>query len=320
MFCPADNFPITCQISCRTFLSRLCQPDLKQLFFFWRRAQPRHIPPVAASGTVATDSLFGSDPITTSASKKRSEFGKDPAGATFSFSKRRRLAVDTQTMAEEPTVDIDPKGDLFLETSTEDFESKRFRVCSRALRRQSPVWEQMLFGPWKESKPADGKEWVVHLVGDPAGPLEIVLSIIHGKFDTVPDRLPIETLHQLLIITNKYDITSIVRPWRGQWLKEASTAHRCLVAQSVVKSLYIAWELGDEHLFALRLENISLNTEVDDDGRLCYQGFIDLNEEEYLGPQSVLGKFSRRAYGLVTIGVFLISSDRNNLQNSAWLT
>ncbi|CCC07151.1 unnamed protein product [Sordaria macrospora k-hell] len=202
-------------------------------------------------------------------------------------------------MAEEPTVDIDPKGDLFLETSTENFKSKRFRVCSRALRRQSPVWEQMLFGPWKESKPADGKEWVVHLVGDPAGPLEIVLSIIHGKFDTVPDRLPIETLHQLLIITNKYDITSIVRPWRGQWLKEASTAHRCLVAQSVVKSLYIAWELGDEHLFALRLENISFNTEVDDDGRLCYQGLIDLDEEEYLGPQSVLA--TRPQHELVTL-------------------
>ncbi|KAJ4419908.1 hypothetical protein N0V85_000795 [Neurospora sp. IMI 360204] len=195
-------------------------------------------------------------------------------------------------MAEESMVKIDPKGNLILEALTDESKIKKFRVCSRALRRQSPVWERMLFGPWKESKPTDKKEWVVQLLDDPAHPLEIVLSIIHGKFDGVPPSPSLQTIHQLVVMANKYDITSIARPWCTNWLHVASNSN--LPPTDVVKSLYVAWELGDEHLFALRLEEISLNTEIDSTGRLIYAKTIVLETEDFLGPLNALGKFRVR--------------------------
>ena len=194
-------------------------------------------------------------------------------------------------MAEEPIVDIDPNGDLVLETSVKDHETKRFRVCSRALRRQSPVWDLMLFDPRKESKPADGENWVVQLVGDCADALEIVLYIIHAKFDLVPDCLPIDTLHQLVIIINKYHAISIVRPWCNQWLEPVREF--CLGPREQIKSLYIAWELGDEQTFALRLEQLAVLTFTDSQGHLLLNGYIDLEAEECMGPQNVLGKSGR---------------------------
>ncbi|KAK3337846.1 hypothetical protein B0H65DRAFT_476991 [Neurospora tetraspora] len=189
------------------------------------------------------------------------------------------------------TINIDPEGDLFLDATADPSNRKRFRVCSQALRRKSPVWKRMLFGPWKESKPANDKEWVVELPDDPVRPLQIILSIIHSNFDAVPGFTSIEIIHQVLIMTNKYDITSIVRPWSLQWLQIAELPSNA--AAEVVKSLYIAWELGSEEVFASKLEHISLHTELDSKGRLFFDSAILLEEEEFLGPQTALDTISK---------------------------
>lgn len=148
----------------------------------------------------------------------------------------------------------------------------------------------MLFGLWKESKPdaSENKEWVVELPDDAASPLEIVLPIIHGKFDSVPACPTLETIHQVLVIANKYDMTGIAKPWCKNWLAEADQDE--LVARDTVRSLYIAWELGDEHLFARRLEEIAVKSWLDSNGSLVYGKKIVLHDEDYLGPQTSVGK------------------------------
>ncbi|EGO59362.1 hypothetical protein NEUTE1DRAFT_40387 [Neurospora tetrasperma FGSC 2508] len=187
------------------------------------------------------------------------------------------------------TVDIDPEGDLLI-----DANSCRFRVCSNALRRQSPVWQQMLFGPWKEAKPTDGSAWIVEFPDDPAYPLRIILFIIHGKFELVPPHPLVISIYNILILAQKYDMIGIARPWCSQWLKAASEFN--LPAADVVRSLYIAWELGDEHLFALRLEEISVQARIDSEYRLVYGEDIILEDEIHLGPYDVLDYF-RYTYG-----------------------
>nr|CAF06011.1 hypothetical protein G21B4.260 [Neurospora crassa] len=198
--------------------------------------------------------------------------------------------ANTETAPSElTTVDIDPEGDLLI-----DADFCRFRVCSNALRRQSPVWKQMLFGPWKEAKPTDGSAWIVEFPDDPADPLQILLSIIHGKFDPVPPHPTVSRIHSILILAHKYDITGIARPWCSQWLQVAGELNP--PAANVVESLYIAWELGDEYLFALRLEQISLQARIDSEGRLVYGENIVLEDEIHLGPHDALDYF-RDTYG-----------------------
>ncbi|KAK1775204.1 hypothetical protein QBC45DRAFT_335844 [Copromyces sp. CBS 386.78] len=163
----------------------------------------------------------------------------------------------------------DPDGDLTLNVAPRENGPCSFRVCSATLRRHSPVWKAMLFSPsWMESKPADGENWVVELPEDPAYPMEIILDIIHGRFEGVPQTLGLKDLRDLLVLTNKYDMTGLVRPWCAQWIQAARQP--ILDTDDILRSLFIAWELGDEHLFALRLEDIALRTKVDEKGRLYY--------------------------------------------------
>ncbi|KAK4224362.1 hypothetical protein QBC38DRAFT_485672 [Podospora fimiseda] len=64
---------------------------------------------------------------------------------------------------------MDPDGDLILSVGS-DGQKREFQVDAATLRRISPVYKIMLFGKWAESKPADGREWVVALPEDePSG-------------------------------------------------------------------------------------------------------------------------------------------------------
>lgn len=186
--------------------------------------------------------------------------------------------------------DIDPDGDLLLGTKPDHEARWRFRVCSATLRRHSPVWKTMLFGPWKEAKPTDDSEWVVELPEDPAFEMQTTFHIIHGLFDKVPETMSINNLFNLLIVLNKYDMTRIVKPWCTQWVLPAEQP---LAAVHALRSMYIAWELGHESLFTSRLAEIAMKTEIEG-GALVFNDFQDVNLEaqDYLGPSDILGAYS----------------------------
>lgn len=155
----------------------------------------------------------------------------------------------------------------------------------------------MLFGPWKEPKPADDSGWAVELPEDPAYEFRIVLSIIHGFVNRVPSYLLISTLFRLLILVNKYDITHTMTPWCTKW---ETPALGTLVGPLVPKGLYIARELGHKNLFICRLAHIAVNTWVEGDFLVFRDSStmardldgIILQDEDYLGPTDVLGPCS----------------------------
>lgn len=208
--------------------------------------------------------------------------------------------ASTDTTVEETALplnvhNIDPDGDLLLDVQPDDEGRWRYRVCSATLRRHSPVWKTMLFGPWKESKPATEGEWVVELPEDPPYEMQTILYIIHGLVDKVPEALSGDSVFRLLILLNKYDMTRIVKPWCAKWMVPAEQSIWC----PVTKSLYIAWELGNESLFTLRLTDIALNTQMVGNVLVfkrwtlsslpfATEGF-KLEDEEYLGPSDILG-------------------------------
>ncbi|KAL0472033.1 hypothetical protein QR685DRAFT_604972 [Neurospora intermedia] len=197
--------------------------------------------------------------------------------------------MDTTNDASMPSCDeiieIDPDGDLLLYTKPGLALGGRFRF--------RPVWKAMLFGPWKEPKPADDSGWAVELPEDPAYEFRIVLSIIHGFVNRVPSYLLISTLFRLLILVNKYDITHTMTPWCTKW---ETPALGTLVGPLVPKGLYIARELGHKNLFICRLAHIAVNTWVEGDFLVFRDSStmardldgIILQDEDYLGPTDVL--------------------------------
>ncbi|KAK3307391.1 uncharacterized protein B0T15DRAFT_530089 [Chaetomium strumarium] len=95
---------------------------------------------------------------------------------------------------------INPRSIVIHATTTAHLHA-RFRVCSAAMRRASPVWKSMLFGPWKEAKPAQG-DWIVDLPEDKPWPL----AMAHGIFEKIPKYLSLQELNELLIHTENYDL------------------------------------------------------------------------------------------------------------------
>src|SRR5690606_8868525 len=118
-------------------------------------------------------------------------------------------------MPSEATVVFDPDGDLNLRAAT-----TTFKVCSATLRRSSPVWKAMLFGPWKESKPTKntGKKWLIELPEDPPTALKIVLAILHTQVDAVPSAVDVPVFADILVLTDKYDMRKIIWPWIFEWV------------------------------------------------------------------------------------------------------
>lgn len=201
-------------------------------------------------------------------------------------------------------VAIDPDGDLSLQVSKNDASMVwSFRVCSAALRRRSRVWKQMLFGPWKERKPANSdEEWIVELFDDCPKAMQLILHIIHGNFDEVPTVLhSLQQFHDLLVVAKKYDIINVIKPWCKDW----SSIARAMVqnAENIVMSFHVAWELGDESLFLRRLQDIVVHSATDENDCLILRkehgSFfgqkrttteVALEDVEHLGPQNILRK------------------------------
>jgi hypothetical protein len=146
---------------------------------------------------------------------------------------------------EIPVTSIDPDGDLYLRIGQKRHGGARdFKVCSATMRRSSPVWKSMLFGPWTEAKPTQG-DWIVELPEDSAEVLKILLSIVHGRFEVVPKNIALTLLYDMLIVTDKYDMISVIRPWANDWVRSVKDpAPIFLTGHEQLKRTYTAWELG----------------------------------------------------------------------------
>ncbi|KAL2121371.1 hypothetical protein VTJ04DRAFT_5398 [Mycothermus thermophilus] len=169
---------------------------------------------------------------------------------------------------------IDDDGDLILRTPRKDF-----KVCSSALRRASPTFKAMLFGPWKEAKPATGP-WCVDLPDDSPEALEILLPVIHGKTYTDRDLKEIEVRHMAHVISTgeKYLMESI-RPWTSQWVDACNKFGWCneldvRFGKEYLENLDSAWELGRQDAVVWFLAHLLHNGKAADLEKLADEGFF----------------------------------------------
>lgn len=132
-------------------------------------------------------------------------------------------------VAEPPIVELDERGDKILTVGAERPDPKktmRFRVCSRALARVSPVMAAMLFGKFSEST-----QDAIDLPDDDAETMEILLSIAHSDFApaqkvagiyeencALRNHLLIDDVYKIVLLAEKYLMTAPLRPWAASWI------------------------------------------------------------------------------------------------------
>ncbi|KAK3304876.1 uncharacterized protein B0T15DRAFT_254947 [Chaetomium strumarium] len=167
----------------------------------------------------------------------------------------------------EQAIHIDPDGDLLLCVGSELGTPLNIRVCSATMRRASPVWKSMLFGPWNESKPAHG-DWVVSLPEDKTWATRILLSIVHGNFGDFPKEVEIVQLYDIAMLADRYALLRVLWPWVDQWLESARIKEQ-MTGQERLMRVHAAWQLGDDELLAASIRDLICGMAVGstDEGR-----------------------------------------------------
>lgn len=119
----------------------------------------------------------------------------------------------------------------------------------------------MLHGRFKESRP-ESSDWIVDLPDDDTESVQIMLNMMHARFDWVPQRISIQDLYEMLVLPDKYDALDVVRPWARGWVDAVSDD----LDQPAL--LWIASELGDSELFGKVVMEIATKWTVDLDGAI----------------------------------------------------
>ncbi|KAF4827947.1 hypothetical protein CGCTS75_v007761 [Colletotrichum tropicale] len=166
--------------------------------------------------------------------------------------------TDSKKTRDHISQELDELGDLTLRVGP---EQSTFKVCSRTVARASPVFMRMLHGRFKESRP-ESSDWIVDLPDDDTEPMQIMLNMMHARFDWVPQRISIQGLYEMLVLVDKYDALDVIRPWARGWVDAVSDD----LDQPAL--LWIASELGDSALFGKVVMEIATKWTVDLDGAI----------------------------------------------------
>ncbi|KAI1388562.1 uncharacterized protein F4822DRAFT_250212 [Hypoxylon trugodes] len=179
---------------------------------------------------------------------------------------------------------IDPNGDLCLRVG--GLFAEDFIVCSKTMARSSPFWQKMLYGEFAEGKKAQSQdtetEWIVKLPEDNPAAMRIILNIIHCRFDQVSgyeDFVYTAHLYNLCILTDKFDMTHILRPWARGWSRsthsQSDKLGQSLRSKFCHERLWVAWELGDQATFEAMAQALLLNSSSSTGNNLRYIGALE---------------------------------------------
>lgn len=188
-----------------------------------------------------------------------------------------------------PVIQFDVDGDLHLDVG-EDKSAQHFVVCSKTLSRASKVFKAMLYGNFMESAPENKqREWTVALPADNPKPLATILYIAHSKFNKVPESVTRDELFQITVLTDKYDMTDILRPWARAWIQPL--ASQPLGQRGDEAMLWIAWELGHVKLFENMLAHLHETCCLDELGRVTDSHGTRLEDNDHIKALDILGSW-----------------------------
>lgn len=155
--------------------------------------------------------------------------------------KKQKIDNETPEANQEQLkiVEIDPEGDLTI-----IFRSKNlgYKFDSNALKRTSPI----LYQECLTVRPADDATWTFDGVSTHlANATGIILNIIHGNIDQVPDYMRSDLLHNVVVFAKKYGMKDRLSRSMKQWfLKMQLAGISNKKTRGKLHGLWISNELG----------------------------------------------------------------------------
>lgn len=168
-------------------------------------------------------------------------------------------AVETEEAPQEPEapavkkVSYHDDADLHIKVKESDGVDAIYSVRACVLETASPVFKKTFSEP--PTSPLD-------LIADPAPGLDIIFSIAHYKFQTLPQTISESQLHDIALVAEKYQTLHLLPPFIKSWLASAGTP----TAQHADKLLVTAWILGHAQWFSTALAHSAHAASLASDG------------------------------------------------------
>lgn len=185
------------------------------------------------------------------------------------------------------TIRFDEDGDLTFVVGTKPTQD--MLVDSRAVCRASLVFKRMLTGNFAEAKPTFG-EWRVRLPEDNADGFAIAMGLAHAQHAHIPPNLSSKALKDVLVVTNKYDMTKILGQMAKTWAKKGSMEVEAVNSVNGWGDiLFISWELGSSKVFITASRTLARVCDIDQNGDLVNANGKLLKDRPHILLPNILG-------------------------------
>lgn len=196
-----------------------------------------------------------------------------------------RFGIPSDDPSELIPLELDKDGDVILIVGKEVGLYRRFLVDSDALARASCVFKAMLFGPFLEGKDQNKADsWSVELPVDDPYAFEIILRIVHAKFNHnifsyTGQRPDLSLASHICTQTEKYMMKDLLLPFARKWFaypKQLSCERNQRMkgqfdADEHLHRLSVSVTVGDSAMFWKCLGIYAMSTACRD-GELVFMG------------------------------------------------
>lgn len=188
---------------------------------------------------------------------------------------RERELISEPTPEQAPPEEPAPEEPEPEEPEPEVQKPIAFRVCSRTMARAAAPFDAMLYRGFKESIKAEptkteptrleptqeGSEWIVRLPDDDPWVMALLLPVIHGCFtefdpQTLQGATGLQNLYKVTVLTDKYDMTQILRPWASRLVQSLKGSMGQLDSLDLEKALWVSWKLGSKTALKLVVDRL----------------------------------------------------------------
>ncbi|KAG7293576.1 hypothetical protein NEMBOFW57_003629 [Staphylotrichum longicolle] len=122
----------------------------------------------------------------------------------------------------------------------------------------------MLFGSFSEGQDQQkGDDWTVTFPEDSPDSLRILLNAAHSKFDAIPTTLPNEAVFNLTVLSDKYDMVGLLKPFWSNWVGKLGVAPATPLG--FVQRLWMAHTLGYLQCYKATLKELMSHLRVFND-------------------------------------------------------
>jgi hypothetical protein len=133
------------------------------------------------------------------------------------------------------------------------------------------------------------ENWVVELPDDDPVGIKVLLHIIHSNYELVPPIVNLQYLYKILVVSDKYDMTHLIRPWANAWFKPFAKVE---LGPSSYLLFRVAWGLGADDIFKQLAVKMCLECKLSPEGELLDARELPLpfQKNDPLEPPGLFGR------------------------------